>query len=183
MLFDVIDNEPSKLSFLLNEEFFDYYSGKGKYATMLKFAIYKNPDADEINSSIFIGARGWISPSGDLYMEGSMDKTKFESSNVIHEEFIKALKTKFPNIIPDHILNTDGAIYHTNLFTKQCGKYGVLVQRMGSTRTIYLSESFALSAYNQRHLKVILQRAKSKTPDFAFDVHTDHSPGYTPGYS
>ena len=66
---------------LLQEVFFDYFSGPNywgiqenffDYTKCIRgdFYTYVNPTIDEIKKFIATGSRGFISPTGDLYMEG-----------------------------------------------------------------------------------------------------------------
>lgn len=166
MLYDVMYDEPSKMSFLLNEEFFDYYSGRGAYNNVIKFYLYVNPTPDEMRKYICVGARGWASPQGDIYLEG---QEEINIGSAIHEEIIMALKRKIPNIVPESEWG-----FYDNLapFTKKCGKYGILVQRVKNSNIIGLSESTRINQYNQGQLRKIIKNFKVKNPNLEFDINS-----------
>jgi hypothetical protein len=138
------------------EQFFDYYSGKSLFE-LKSFYIYKNPVRDEVKF-IAEGSRGWVSPKGDLYLEGYEERNT--ESSVIHEEFIIALAKKIPLL--------KGGITKYENFSYNCESYGLLVQRIDNTSIIGLSESIPQREYVPSVVASILNTAQSKNKNFRF---------------
>jgi hypothetical protein len=135
----------------------------GKPKTIL-FSIYKNPDSDETRRFVAVGARGFITTNGDMYLEGYEDPdSRAQGSQIMHGPLLEVLRDM--GILRD----VDGA------WGKLVG--GVSIQRYGETNRMYLGESLdselladlSQEEYDARVTNV-LQRAKEKNPKFDFDT-------------
>ena len=125
--------------FLLNEQMLDYFTFKGYFGNPLKFYIYKNPTEKEWDDVVRF-ARGWISPQGDLYIQGGKDSDFSSAYDAIHYDILMALSNKgIHGITPAYIQNyfkPSGMGFRYEIL-----KYGLLIQRQEVGRTIMFSES------------------------------------------
>lgn len=121
------------------------------------FTIYKNPDSREIKNSIPSGARGWISPDGDLYIEGDTQGI------VIHRFLLKELSKCNVGITSHYVDRFDSEPY-----LKYEDKYGICVQRSRSSLTMAVSESIPLGRSDKDKIREVYRKAKLKNPMWTF---------------
>jgi hypothetical protein len=148
----------------LNEAFFTM--DKAKMWNKL-FSIYVNPSKDEIQKYIADYARGWISPNGDLYMEG-IDESgdarltgKGRWSGITHSSMLDALRDKNPKLKLD---------WGT--------KHGITLQRYLDTNKLYIGEGVGLDnedpEYNDdiNRINGYFHKAKAKNPYWDFFIES-----------
>jgi hypothetical protein len=149
---------------LLDESFFTM--DKAKMGNKL-FSIYVNPSKDEIQKYIADYARGWISPNGDLYMEG-IDESgdtrltgKGRWSGITHSSMLDALRDKNPKLRLD---------WST--------KHGITLQRYLNTNKLYIGEAVDIDdedpEYNDNINRInrYFHKAKAKNPYWDFSVES-----------
>lgn len=130
---------------LVKESFFS----SEKVASGLIVEVYINPTPEEMQKNVANGARGYISPAGDLYLEGYDDPS---FSRVIHPDFLKIIYAQDSRIFP-----YDYADNWNNISIR----YGVTVQRAHRTNDIYVGES---DHHHPEEVLPFLERAKQKNP-------------------
>lgn len=97
--------------------------------------IFKNPTSKEWKE-VAEGARGYVSPDGDLYIEGYDEPAR---SSLIHIDFLEILSEYLP--IPKVMFTRKaGTLYFTSYYTQFLQK-GMCVVRDGYS-TIALAESY-----------------------------------------
>jgi hypothetical protein len=152
----------------LMEKFFDYYSGKTFFAKTSVY-FYVNPTSTEITKNIASGSRGWISPSGDIYLEGYEEPMAY--SSIIHHDVLNILSMKLPKKFPKPV-SVDRDFYFEDKpwFSTQCKRYGILIQRNGTSNRIYISESIHDYDYpfDTQALELIKAKALIKNPYWKF---------------
>lgn len=137
MLYASIVPEPTIQDFLIQEKLMDFYHIKTYYGQNAHLFLYKNPTIREWETSVPEYARGWISPEGDLYIEGY--DTQLGKPDIIHYDLLKILEPlNVPGIRPGYAEGywKGGGQYLYNVKT-----YGLLVQRQGQRNTLMFSES------------------------------------------
>lgn len=126
--------------------------------------IYLNPTESEFDKFAPIGARGFIKPDGDLYLEGLNSKS---FSSTLHAPFLEAIK-----VDPFYIEN-----YGHFVLKGEELKYGVSVQRYNNTNKIYLAEIYSnpewrpskkVKNYSKKNVEIIFERCKTKNKHLLF---------------
>lgn len=133
-----------------------------KFVTMGKdwgtlFSIYKNPARDELRYAPE-GARGWISPEGDLYLESYEKEHRPKYSQITHTSILE-------------VLNKDGII-KDDAVSISCfnTRYGITVQRAGASLDFYIGESVAKDIFKdkKKELARLCALAKKRNPNLDF---------------
>jgi hypothetical protein len=161
------------LEMLLNESFFNMgrthpYGGKPSSS----FFIYRNPDSQEWSRYTALGARGWVSPKGDLYLEGNEPSAGY--SKIVHSDLFISLMEK--GIVRRAFVEN---YYEDDYFRLDFRKFGVAVQRKDDSNVLFIGESvFArdddsegntpYEKYNFKVLDAILAKAQRNNPNLIF---------------
>jgi hypothetical protein len=154
---------------IFQEMFFDYFSGPNYWGSMVKFYVYKNPTIDEWNDFIPKYARGWISPEGNLYIEGD-EGAKYKNVSIIHTDLLKSLVDKgVQGITSDFVKNyfkDDSLLYNIK-------RHGLLVQRKGKENKLMFSEVMAQSNIKYYpsipgNASILYSKLKRKCPYLSF---------------
>ena len=143
---------------LLNEKFFDYYSGKVYGGSVRQFYLYINPDLNEIERYICRGSRGMAMSNGDLYMEGY--EGRHANSTIIHQDIIDDLHRK-GIVSPSYSKEWDQPMGRT---AEAIFNIGIPVQRDGDCLAI--SES--IHNWDKKAVDSIFKMGKVKNPYWTF---------------
>jgi hypothetical protein len=155
---------------LYQEMFFDYFSGPNYWGTIVKFYVYKNPTIDEWNDFIPKLARGWISPEGNLYMEGNEDARYDPEAQIIHTDLLKSLVDKgVQGLTSEYVKNyfkNDDMLYNIK-------RNGLLVQRIGREKAIMFTETMNAHVAHSyptfsNNARVLYSRVKKNYPYLSF---------------
>lgn len=124
------------LDYILNEKFFNYSKSRygSGYNLKSSFYVYENPTIDEWKKYIAIEARGWVSPQGNLYIEGYEEPNI--RSKIVHSDLFYSLAEK--KIVSDMYAED---YYYDVDFKLHILKYGVAVQRYENTNKILYGQS------------------------------------------
>lgn len=141
--------------YILKEKYFDSFRLIPYSSTSsIDLNLYKNPSSKEAIKNIADGARGYISPDGDLYLEGYDDP--YETSKIIHQD-LRILSTK-PGIPSKEYFSDFGyADYAKNIL-----KYGIMIQRVNISNKLAISESVSFSNINKQETQILFDSAKRK---------------------
>jgi len=151
----------------LPEKWFSSYKGNLPYQKYKNttIEIFVNPTKKEMSSEVVNGARGYIDPYGNLFLEGSNNPSAY--SEVIHADLLKILTSKN---VPNELLKGDD--FDNELLLNRADELGVCVQRAWISNDIYIAESYhSMDIKDSREeLKTLLQRAKENNPLLNFHL-------------
>jgi hypothetical protein len=157
----------------LIEKFLDYYSGKTYFGSYVQLFIYENPSTDEWVKYVAQDARGWISPDGNLYMEGYEDRGSM--TRIIHSDLLTVLAHK-------GIGSSDFAKFYfqDKHLLYNIAKNGLLVQRESLSKTLYLAETYQPVPLRKRgrDLEMIMENFSKTNPSIHIKMEPFRNPEY-----
>jgi hypothetical protein len=158
----------------LSEKFFDYYTGKTYFGSFVQLFIYENPDPSEWVKYIAQDGRGWISPDGNLYMEGY--EIRGSMTQVIHSDLLNVLSRK--GLCSSNYANF---YYQDRTLLYNISTNGLLVQRESLSKTLYLAETYQPVPLRKRRkdLEMVMENFYKMNPS----IHIKQEPFKNPEYS